>query len=187
MSNKWYQKNQNLIKRGAKIALYGSWLIAVVIFFDHFFRFPLLTAVLGPTAYIFAAHPESETARIRNAVIGHSCAVGVGLLSIAIFQAANTSTSLNVLYLSWYQLFTVVGALFVTLFLLEVLNSHHAPAAGTVILISAGLASSGEELIGLIVGLVSIISMAALMHYFFPYYKGSHQDRSSSSIERNHL
>lgn len=182
----WYRKNRKFLKRGVKIALYGSFLIFIVVFFEHFFKFPLLTAVLGPTAYVFAAHPQSETARIRNATIGHSCAVLVGVSTLAVFGFVNNHTSLSSLSFSWYQVLTVTVALFLTLFLLEVLKSHHAPAAGTVILISSGLASYGLHLIGLVVGLASIILMAAILNHFLPNYKGSHHGGDSPKVNQRH-
>ncbi|MGH8922155.1 MAG: hypothetical protein ACRD0H_28095, partial [Actinomycetes bacterium] len=46
---------------------------------------PVLTASLGPTAYVFAAHQGTETARLRNALIGHTVAVGAGLAALAVF------------------------------------------------------------------------------------------------------
>ena len=46
---------------------------------------PLLTSTVGPTAYVFAAHPHSEAARFRNALIGHGVAIACGLGALALF------------------------------------------------------------------------------------------------------
>ncbi len=51
----------------------------------RFLAWPLLTSTIGPTAYVFAAHPNSEAARFRNALAGHSVALGCGLAALTIY------------------------------------------------------------------------------------------------------
>ena len=48
----------------------------------HWLAWPLITSTVGPTAYVFVAHPESESSRFRNATVGHAIAVGAGLAAL---------------------------------------------------------------------------------------------------------
>ncbi|MHB1536380.1 MAG: hypothetical protein ACYC1D_17580, partial [Acidimicrobiales bacterium] len=68
---------------GVRNLLLGGSLIGAVGLAGRFLPWPLLTATLGPTAYVFVAHPSAETSRWRNAVLGHAVAVGSGLAALA--------------------------------------------------------------------------------------------------------
>jgi hypothetical protein len=51
----------------------------------------------------------------------------------------------------------------ITLLLLQLAGSHHAPAASTVLLITTGLARPGRPLLGLIVGLALVLAASPLL------------------------
>jgi hypothetical protein len=50
-----------------------------------------------------------------------------------------------------------------TLFLLHVLDGHHAPAAATALLIASGIARPGPPLYGLLTGLALVLAIAPLL------------------------
>lgn len=133
-------------------------LVAVVGLVGHWLSWPLVTSTVGPTAYMFAAHPESETARLRNAVIGHGVAVVVGLWALVGFgllhQPAVSATGAPTLR----QTAAAATAAGVTVAALEVAGSHHAPAAATALLVATGLAKPGAPLAGLVLGLAVVIA-----------------------------
>jgi len=138
-------------------------LVAVVGIGGRYLSPPLLTSALGPTAYVFAAHPHSESARFRNAALGHAVAVGAGLASLSAFgllHAPSVSTSGAP---SLRQAAAAAAAAGFTVFVLEILRSHHAPAAATALLIVTGLADPGKPLIGLVLGLALVVAAGPLV------------------------
>lgn len=132
-------------------------LVGVVGLIGHWLAWPLITSTVGPTAYVFAAHPESETSRFRNALIGHTVAVGVGLGSLAAFGLLHHASVSTTGAPTWDQVAAAAVAAGVTVAILELAGSHHAPAAATALLISTGLAKPGAPLIGLVLGLAVVI------------------------------
>jgi HPP family len=148
---------------GARYFLLTGVLVGAVGLAGRFLAWPLLTSTIGPTAYVFAAHPDSEAARFRNALAGHSVALGCGLAALAIFGltrypsiSTSGSTSLR-------QVVAAVTGVGFTVLLLELVGSHHAPAAATALLITTGLAGPGAPLIGLMLGLAIVIALGPLV------------------------
>lgn len=123
---------------------------------------PLLTATLGPTAYVFAAHPDTEMARLRNAVAGHGVAIAAGVAALAAFglwhHPALTTTGRP----SFAQTAAAATAVGVSLLVLELVGYHHAPAAATALLVTTGLARPGRPLLGLTVGLIIVLALGPL-------------------------
>ncbi len=124
---------------------------------------PVLTSTVGPKAYVFAAHPDSEAARFRNAVVGHAIAVGIGLSSLAAFGLWDHRSVSSLGAPTPGQIGAAAAGVGVTVLALELLGSHHAPAAATALLITTGLAKPGSPLIGLVVGLAVVIAAGPLV------------------------
>jgi hypothetical protein len=124
---------------------------------------PLLTATIGPTAYVFVTHPHSEMARLRNALVGHSSGIGCGLLALAVFGLWSAPSAVATGHTTLSQAGACGVAIAGTLFLLHALNAHHAPAAATTLLVATGLAQPGKPLIGLVVGLAALMLMVPLL------------------------
>lgn len=122
-----------------------------------------LTTTLGPTAYVFAVHPDTEAARLRNAVVGHGTAVASGLASLALFGLFRSSLPTESTKFGLGQDGAVALAVGLTLLVLELTRSHHAPSAATAILVASGLASPGPKLFGLVVGLAMVMLAAPLL------------------------
>ncbi|MGI8493460.1 MAG: HPP family protein [Acidimicrobiales bacterium] len=138
-------------------------LVGVVGVAGHWLAWPLITSTVGPTAYVFAAHPESETSRFRHAVIGHTVAVAAGLGALAAFGLLHHTSVSTTAAPTWAQAAAVAAAAGVTVAVLEMAGSHHAPAAATALLIATGLAKPGAPLIGLVVGLAVVITAGPIV------------------------
>ena len=63
---------------GLRYLLLTGVLVGAVGIAGRFLAWPLLTSTVGPTAYVFAAHPRTEAARSRNALVGHAVASPAG-------------------------------------------------------------------------------------------------------------
>jgi hypothetical protein len=128
----------------------------------HWVSWPLLTSALGPTAYVFAAHPSSVTARVRNATGGHAVAIGVGVGSLALFGLLHHPSVAVAGSPSLAQVGAAVLAVCATMLVLEVINLHHAPAAASTLLVATGSARPGKPLEGLVIGLAIVIIVGPL-------------------------
>jgi hypothetical protein len=138
-------------------------LVAAVGIAGRFLSWPLLTSSIGPTAYVFAAHPRSEAARFRNAAIGPAVAVGCGVAMLAIFRLEQYPSVSQLGSPSWRQVAASVLAVSVSMLVLELMESHHAPSAATALLVTTGLAKPGAPLIGLVLGLGIVIVLGPLL------------------------
>ncbi|MGH9302441.1 MAG: HPP family protein [Acidimicrobiales bacterium] len=133
---------------------------------DRMLALPFLTPTLGPTAYVFAAHPHTSTGKLRNAVIGHAVGIGAGLVGLATFGLWNAPSSVIMGHSSWAQAGASALAIAITLALLHLAKAHHAPAAATTLLIATGVAPPGRPLIGLVLGLVGLMVLSPLLAAF---------------------
>jgi hypothetical protein len=142
----------------------------------RYIEWPAITAALGPTSYVFAAHPRSEGARLRNAVIGHGVGVAAGLAALAIFGLWGVPGETLVGYPTWPRIGAAVVGIAVTLVVLEMVGSHHAPAGATALLVATGLAAPGRPLYGLLVGLAVTLVLGPVVTLWFPLRAHAHRD-----------
>lgn len=133
-----------------------------------------LTATLGPTAYVLLAHPGSVGARWRNAVLGQALAVAVGLGCLAVGLWDHPSVA-EQHHDTARQIGAQALAVGLTLFLLHVLDAHHAPAAATALLIASGIARPGPSLYGLLTGLALVLAIAPLLSAAAQHSRRPHQ------------
>lgn len=153
----------NRLLVGLRVAVIGGASLVVVGAVGWAVSLVTLAATIGPTAYVFAAHPATEVARTRNAVLGHSVATGAGLASLAIFGLWTYPSVAAQGTTSWAQIGAAALSLAVTLLLLDLLDAHHAPAAATSLLVATGLANWGKPLEGLAIGLAVVIVVGSLL------------------------
>jgi hypothetical protein len=146
-----------------RLAVLGGLVAVVLGLADHLLSWPFLTAAIGPTAYFFIAHPKSSTSTVRNASIGHGVAIAAGLASLAVFGLWNAPSVATTGHLSIGQAGSAAVALAATLFILHLLQAHHAPAAASTVLVATGLARPIIPLAGLVVGLAAVIVAAPLL------------------------
>jgi len=148
---------------GVRYLLLTGVLVAAVGIAGRYLAWPLLTSTIGPTAYVFAAHPRSEAARFRNALVGHAVAVACGLFALTVFGLLRHPSVSDTGSASLSQVgAAVLGTGFTVLFL-ELAGSHHAPSAATALLITTGLAKPGTPLIGLVLGIAIVIALGPLI------------------------
>ncbi|MEU1629167.1 HPP family protein [Streptomyces sp. NPDC020096] len=138
-------------------------LLAVVGVLGRVFGWVLLTTTLGPTAYLLLAHPDSEAAQVRNAVLGHTAATIWGLACLAVFGLWSNPSVIEQHGDSLQQIGAQALAVGLTLLALLVLNADHPPAAATALLITSGITRPGPPLYGMLVGLAIVITAAALL------------------------
>jgi hypothetical protein len=141
----------------------------------HEVGWPAITAALGPTAYVFAAHPDSEAARWRNAVLGHGVGVAAGLASLAVFGLWDAAGQAAVGHPTWPEVGAATMAICVTLMALELVRSHHAPAGATSLLVATGLATPGTRLDGLLLGLVVVLIVGPVAGRWLPLRPHTHR------------
>lgn len=123
----------------------------------------MLTATIGPTAYILLAHPQSEANRVRNAVVGHAVATVSGLCCLAVFGLWSHPSSVELHHDTWPQIGAQALSVGLTLLLLTLLAADHPPAAATALLIASGISRPGPTLYGMLAGLAVLIAGAALL------------------------
>jgi HPP family len=148
---------------GVRYLLLTGVLVGAVGIAGRFLAWPLLTSTVGPTAYVFAAHPRTEAARFRNALVGHGVAIACGLGALAAFGLVRYPSITETGSPSAVQVAAAVFGVALTVFFLELAGSHHAPSAATALLITTGLAKPGAPLIGLVLGLAIVIALGPLI------------------------
>lgn len=164
----------------ARLGVLGTLVLVVVGVAGRFASWPLLTATLGPTLYVFLAHPKSATARLRAAVIGHATAVASGLAMLAVFGLWAHAGVSTVGHPTLRQAGAAACAVGATLAVLELTDTHHAPAAATALLVATGDAHPGRPLFGLLVGLAAVIAIGPLLGRI-PWGRGALEESSGGN------
>ena len=154
----WAQRAQT----GLRYLLLTGVMVAAAGIAGRLLSWPLVTSTIGPTAYVFAAHPRTEAARFRSAVIGHSVGVGAGLGALYLFGLAHHPSVSATGAPTFSQAAAAALAAGTTVLVLELARSHHAPAAATSLLVATGLAKPGAPLVGLVLGLAIVIILGSL-------------------------
>lgn len=151
------------LREGGRLLVLSALVLTAVGFLGHGVGLLILTATVGPTAYLLLAHPENEQARVRNALLGHGAATAGGLAVLAAFGLWSHPSIVATHRDTPAQILAEALALGVTLLLLALLNASHPPAAATALLITSGIAGPVRPLIGMLVGLAVTIALAALV------------------------
>jgi len=161
--------------------------VAGVAALAHAVSWVLLAGAVGPTAYVFAAHPSTDTARLSNAMVGHATAILVALATLGCFglwharlhvtQHPNTATVLS-----------AAVAVGVTVFILDLAGRHHAPAAATAVLVASTLIPPGRPVLELAAALAAVsmigAAVAKLVYHVGP--STGHRRRFHISIPTEH-
>jgi CBS-domain-containing membrane protein len=133
------------------IGLSGLWAYIV--------KQPLVFPSLGATAFLFFETPMAEVASPRNTIIGHCVGAAIAFFWLFVFGLTDAPSALE-------QGFTLERAAAVALSvgctggILRLLRAAHPPAGATTVIVSAGLLTSGEELLVLAAG-VAILTVTA--------------------------
>ncbi len=125
-------------------SLLGALLLApiILIFEEHNL---LIVASLGSTIFVVLAIPSSKSARARNVLIGHFIGLSAGSIASLIT----------------IQILPAVIAVGITMLLMIITKTAHAPATGT------ALALSGSTLISfqLAFGFLIVLVLIAIIHH----------------------
>lgn len=146
-----------------RIAVLAGTALILIGLAEHLTSWPLLTSTLGPTAYVFFAHPREQWSSVRNASVGHAVGILAGLGSL------EATTGIHVTG-SGYQSGAIPHvvaaslALAITLGVLTRIRIHHAPAGASALLVATGLAAPGLPLLGLIAGLAALIALQFVLN-----------------------
>jgi HPP family len=170
---------------GMRFLLLTGVLVGAAGIAGRYLAWPVLTSTVGPTAYVFAAHPTSEAARFRNAVAGHAVAIACGLGALVVFGLVHHPSVSETGSPSLAEVAAAIVAVGLTVFLLELVGSHHAPAAATALLIATGLAKPGAPLIGLVLGLAIVIALGPLIGRI-PFARRASRVEQSAGPEAAH-
>lgn len=146
-----------------RLAVLGSLVAFIIGLADQLLSWPLLTSGIGPTAYLFIAHPKSTSSRVRDASIGHGAGIAAGLAGLAVFGLWTAPSVATTSHTSVAQAEAAAMALAVTLLILQLAKAHHAPAAASSILVATGLAKPIVPLAGLVMGLAAVIIAAPFL------------------------
>jgi hypothetical protein len=151
------------LAQGVRLLVVSAAALTAVGFLGHGIDLVLLTATLGPTAYMLIAQPDHELTTIRNALLGHGTAIACGLALLAAFGLWNHPSVAVTHRDTSAQILAQAIALGATLLLLTLLDAHYPPAAATALLITSGIAAPVRPLAGMLVGLCVLIGLAALL------------------------
>jgi CBS domain-containing membrane protein len=120
---------------------------------------PLVFPSLGATAFLFFETPMAEVASPRNTIIGHYVGAAIAYFWLLAFGLADAPSALETGF-SVERAAAVALSVGCTGGALRLLRAAHPPAGATTVIVSAGLLTTGEELLALAAG-VAILTVAA--------------------------
>ncbi|MEO8285366.1 MAG: HPP family protein [Chloroflexota bacterium] len=136
--------------------LVGGFLMLVVGVLGLLTGRPLLFPSLGPTAYLQAGSPANPAARIYNTIVGHFIGLGMGFLSVALFNAWNSPTPFADHRLAPERMGASVLAIMLTLLVALLLKAFHPPAGATTLLVTLGGFKTLEDALTVVAGVLVI-------------------------------
>ena len=170
---RWTRRSVNAVR----VAVLAGVALGLIGVGGMFAGLPVITSTLGPTAYLFLAHPEHETARLRNACVGQAAAIAAGIIALLI-----TGTMASPLAFTPSRAIASALGLGLTMLALELASSHHAPAASTVLLITTGLASSLATLTGLVAGIAALLPLVLVLSQIPPWRRRRTQPAAEEAV-----
>lgn len=172
------------LKAGVRLFVLSGLVLAALGIVGHYAGWVLVTTTVGPTLYILLAHPNSRASSFRSGVVGHCCAVVVGLAALAAFGLWHHPSVPQAGHDTPTQIGAEALSVAATLFLLTVLDAHHPPAAATALLITSGIARPGPPLYGMLVGLCAVLLIGPLLAAVpGPGRKGSPPERERARTQ----
>ncbi len=151
------------LEAGVRLLVLSGLVLAALGFVGHYAGWVLVTTTVGPTLYILLAHPDSKASSFRSGVVGHGCAVAVGLGVLAAFGLWNHPSVPQVGSDTPAQIGAEALSVALTLFLLALLDAHHPPSAATALLITSGIARPGPPLYGMLAGLGAVLLLGPML------------------------
>lgn len=120
---------------------------------------PLMFPSLGATAFLFFETPMAEVASPRNTVIGHYVGAVVAYCWLVVFDLVDAGSALADGFTNERAAAVALSVAF-TGGILRLLRAAHPPAGATTVIVSAGLLTSGAQMLSLFAG-VALLTVAA--------------------------
>lgn len=149
---------------GLRMAVLAGGALCLVGLAGTFAGVPMLTATLGPTAYLFFVKPGPRLETLRGAGLGHGVGIAAGLVGLVAAGRWHLESAYLFHANTVSEAFSAAIALAITLLVLHLLRAHHPPAASTTVLVASGLAGPGRLLIGLVLGLAALVLLQLVLN-----------------------
>ena len=120
---------------------------------------PLVFPSLGATAFLFFETPMAEVASPRNTIIGHGVGAAIAYCWLVVFGLTDAPSALEAGF-TLQRAAAVALSVGCTGGILRLLRAAHPPAGATTVIVSAGLLTTGEELLVLAAG-VALLTLTA--------------------------
>lgn len=120
---------------------------------------PLVFPSLGATAFLFFETPMAEVASPRNTIIGHCVGAAIAFGWLVVFGLTDAPSALEAGF-TLERAAAVALSVGCTGGVLRLLRAAHPPAGATTVIVSAGLLTTGEELLVLAAG-VALLTLTA--------------------------
>lgn len=139
--------------------------IVVILYFVEVLTHAAIVAALGASTFIVFAMPHSITAQPRRLIGGHIVGLLCGSLCYYAFLTGRLGElSANWELLTWFAYALAVG---LSIFLMTITNTEHAPAAGTAL----GIVAHGWSYPTVVFVLVCAISLAIVRRLLRRYLR----------------
>ncbi len=124
---------------------------------------PLVFPSLGATAFLFFETPMAEVASPRNTIVGHYVGAATAYLWLVAFGLTDAANALETGFTA-DRAAAVALSVACTGGILRLLRAAHPPAGATTVIVSAGLLTSGEELLALAAGVALLTVTAGVLN-----------------------
>jgi len=139
--------------------------VVVILYFVEVLTHAAIVAALGASTFIVFAMPHSITAQPRRLIGGHIVGLLCGSLCYYVFLTGRLGElAANWELLTWFACALAVG---LSIFLMTITNTEHAPAAGTAL----GIVAHGWSYPTVVFVLVCAISLAIIRRLLRRYLR----------------
>jgi hypothetical protein len=121
---------------------------------------PWLFPSLGPTIMVIAETPQQPSAHPRNVFVGHVVAVVAGWLALLVTGLLHAPSTVQA-GLDGRRVAAAVIALVLTVVVLQLLRTPHAPAGATTLIVGLGILKSPGELAVIVLSVVLVTVVAS--------------------------
>jgi hypothetical protein len=121
---------------------------------------PWLFPSLGPTIMVIAETPAQPAAHPRNVLVGHVVGVGAGWLALLVTGLRYAPSTVQA-GLDGRRVAAAVISLVVTVVVLQLLRTPHAPAGATTLIVGLGILKTPGDLIVIVLAVVLVTIVAS--------------------------
>jgi hypothetical protein len=121
---------------------------------------PWLFPSLGPTIMVIAETPAQPAAHPRNVLVGHAVGVGAGWLALLVTGLRYAPSTVQA-GLDGRRVAAAVISLVVTVVVLQLLRTPHAPAGATTLIVGLGILKTPGDLIVIVLAVVLVTIVAS--------------------------